>query len=39
MNIRRVYVLLGKELRYSSKNFIFVFAIVIPIVRSLVVTL
>jgi ABC-2 type transport system permease protein len=39
MNIRRVYVLLGKELRYSSKNFIFVFAIVIPIVLSLVVTL
>jgi ABC-2 type transport system permease protein len=39
MNIRRVYVLLGKEIRYSSKNFIFVFAIVIPIVLSLVVTL
>ena len=39
MNIRRVYVLLGKELRYSSKNFIFVFAVVIPIVLSLVVTL
>lgn len=39
MNIRRVYVLLGKELRYSSKNFIFVFAIVIPIVLSLVITL
>ena len=39
MNIRRIYVLLGKELRYSSKNFIFVFAIVIPIVLSLIVTL
>jgi ABC-2 type transport system permease protein len=39
MNIRRVYVLLGKELRYSSKNFIFVFAVVIPIVLSLVITL
>ncbi len=39
MNIPRVYVLLGKELRYSSKNFIFVFAIVIPVVLSLVVTL
>ncbi len=39
MNIRRVYVLLGKEIRHTSKNFIFVFAIVIPIVLSLVVTL
>ncbi len=39
MNMRRVYVLFGKELRYSSKNFIFVFAIVIPVVLSLVVTL
>jgi ABC-2 type transport system permease protein len=39
MNMRRILVLLGKELRYSSKNFIFVFAVVIPVVMSLVVTL
>lgn len=39
MNFRRTLVLLGKEIRHSSKNFIFVFAVVIPVVLSLVVTL
>ena len=39
MNIRRIFVLLGKELRHSSKNFIFVFAIVVPVVLTLVVSL
>ena len=39
MNIRRVSILIGKELRHTSKSFIFVFAVVIPIVLSLIVTL
>jgi ABC-2 type transport system permease protein len=39
MNLSRIFVLLGKEIRHSSKNFIFVFAIVIPIVLTLLVTL
>lgn len=39
MNLRRVMVLLGKELRYSSNSFIFVFAVVIPVAMTLVVTL
>ena len=39
MNIRRIFVLLGKEIRHSSKNFIIVFAIVVPIVLTLLVTL
>jgi len=39
MSIRRIFVLLGKELRHSSKSFIFVFAVVIPVVLSLIVSL
>lgn len=39
MNVRRVLVLLAKELRYSSNSFILVFAVVIPVVMTLVVTL
>lgn len=39
MNIRRILVLLGKEIRHTSKNFIFVFAVVVPIVLTLLVTL
>lgn len=39
MNIRRVLVLVGKELRYGSKNFILVFAVVVPLVLTLVVSL
>ena len=39
MNIRRVFILLGKELRHGSRNFIFVFAVVIPIVLTLVISL
>jgi ABC-2 type transport system permease protein len=39
MSIRRVGVLLSKEFLYGSKNYIFVFAIVGPIVISLVLSL
>ncbi|MBZ0284428.1 MAG: ABC transporter permease [Anaerolineae bacterium] len=39
MNIRRIGVLLGKELSHGTRNFIFMFATVIPIVVSLVVAL
>lgn len=39
MSLRRVFVLLGKEVMHGSKNFIFVFALVIPIVLTLVVSL
>jgi ABC-2 type transport system permease protein len=39
MNIRRIFILLGKEFRHTSKNFIFVFAIVIPLAITLLVSL
>ncbi len=39
MNLRRVGVLLYKELVQGPKNFLFIFAIVVPIVMTLVVTL
>jgi ABC-2 type transport system permease protein len=39
MNLRRIWILLGKELRYTSKNFIFVFAIGVPIALTLLVSL
>ena len=39
MSLRRVFVLLGKEVLHGSKNFIFVFALVIPIVLTLIVSL
>jgi len=38
MNLRNTGVLLGKELIYGPKNFIFIMAVVIPIILSLVVT-
>ncbi len=39
MNIRRIGVLLDKELRHGTRSFIFVFATVIPVVVSLIVSL
>lgn len=39
MSIRRILILLGKEFRHTSKNFIFVFAIVVPLVLTLLVSL
>jgi len=39
MNLRRIGVLLSKELAHGSKNFIFIFAVVIPIAMSLVISL
>ena len=39
MSLKRVGILLGKEFLYGSKNYIFIFAIVAPIVISLMVTL
>lgn len=39
MNLRRVWILLGKELRHTSKNFIFIFAIGVPVALTLLVSL
>lgn len=39
MSLRRVSVLLGKEFLHGPKNYIFIFAIVAPIIISLVVSL
>lgn len=39
MNVRRVAALLGKELLYGPKSFLFVFAVAVPIVTSLIVSL
>lgn len=39
MNLRRILTLLGKELVHGPKNFMVIFALVIPIVLSLLVTL
>ncbi len=39
MNLRRVGILLGRELIRGPKNFIFVFALVMPVVLSLIVSL
>ncbi|HEY32426.1 MAG TPA: ABC transporter permease [Dehalococcoidia bacterium] len=39
MSLRRVGILLGKEFRYGSKSFIFIIAIIMPLVLSLVLTL
>ncbi|MCB8942331.1 MAG: ABC transporter permease [Ardenticatenaceae bacterium] len=39
MNIRRVFVLLGKELVWGPRNFMFIFALVVPVVLSLVLSL
>jgi len=39
MSIRRVAILLGKDFKYGSKSFVFIMAIVAPILISLVLTL
>lgn len=39
MNVRRIGVLLHKELTHGSRNFIFIFAVVMPVVLTLVVSL
>ncbi|MFC2034834.1 ABC transporter permease [Chloroflexota bacterium] len=39
MNIRRMAILLGKDFKYGSKGFIFILAIVAPLLISLVLTL
>ena len=39
MSIRRVAILLGKDFKYGSKGFIFIMAIVAPLLISLVLTL
>lgn len=39
MNLRRVGVLIGKELIYGSKNLMFIFAVVLPVAFSLIVSL
>ena len=39
MSLRRILALLLKELVYGPKNFLFIFAVVIPVGFSLVVTL
>lgn len=39
MNIRRIGILLDKELRHGTRSFIFMFATVIPVVVSLIVSL
>jgi len=39
MSIRRVSILLGKDFKYGSKGFIFILAVVAPILISLVLTL
>jgi ABC-2 type transport system permease protein len=38
MSLRHIFILLGKEIKLGSKNFIFIFAIVIPIVISFIVS-
>jgi hypothetical protein len=39
MSVRRVAILLGKDFKYGSKGFIFIMAIVAPILISLVLNL
>jgi len=39
MSARRIGVLLAKELRYGTKSFLFIFATVIPVIVSLIVSL
>jgi len=39
MSLRRVGVLLGKEFRYGSKSFVFIIAIIMPLLLSLVLSL
>lgn len=39
MNLRRIGVLLDKELRHGTRNFIFIFATIMPVMLSLIVSL
>jgi ABC-2 type transport system permease protein len=39
MNIKRIAVLVSKEFRYGSKNIIFFFAVIVPVVLSLFISL
>ena len=39
MSLRRVGILLGKEFLYGSKNYIFIFSIVAPVLISMVISL
>ena len=39
MNLRRIWILLKKELVAGPKNFFFIFAVVVPVVTSLMITL
>lgn len=39
MNLRRIGVLLGKDLIWGPKNFIFILAVVVPVVLSLIIQL
>ena len=39
MSLRRIVVLLGKELVWGPRNFLFIFAIIIPLVMSLLIQL
>lgn len=39
MNVKRIAVLVGKEFRYGSKNTIFFFAVIVPVVLSLIISL
>ena len=39
MNVKRIAVLVGKEFRYSSKNTIFFFAVIVPVAMSLIISL
>ena len=39
MNLKRLAVLVSKEIRYSAKNMVFFFAIIVPVVLSLVISL
>ncbi|MGQ9584252.1 MAG: ABC transporter permease [Anaerolineae bacterium] len=39
MRLKRIAILVGKEFLYGSKNFIFIFAVVIPVLLSLLISL
>ncbi len=39
MNLKRIIVLVSKEFRYGSKNMVFFFAIIVPVVLSLAISL
>ena len=39
MNISRIFTIIKKEFIYGSKNFIFIMAVVMPVIFSLVISL